>query len=129
VGLLLDTHVLIWWTEDNPRLGRRTGAILDEQTEPWISAVSIWEVSIKTAARKLHLKVPFQEGMMHLISKGARPLPITFDHAYTVRHLPLRHAEPFDRMLVAQAQCEGLTIVTADPAFRAYPVGVLDAST
>ena len=128
--LLLDTHVLVWWVDDSRNLGRKArSAISRNGTELYISAISIWEISIKTAAKRMGLKTPLEDSIPIMLEEGAQSLSVTFTHAYAVRYLSHHHGDPFDRMLIAQAQCEGLTIVTADPAFRAYDVPVLDAST
>jgi len=76
---------------------------------------------------KLKLRRPLQEYVAALMAKGFQPLPITFDHALAVQKLPALHRDPFDRMLIAQAQCEDLTVVTADSAIEAYDVRTLDA--
>lgn len=96
----------------------------------WVSAVSIWEMAIKTAKGKLELDpdLTLQEIIPMLFEEGCHPLPITIQHALAVQTLPLLHKDPFDRMLVAQAQCEGLTLVTADPKISAYNVSTIDAS-
>src|SRR5438067_1781892 len=93
-----------------------------------ISTVAIWEISIKAALDRLKISFPLEEDVATLIENGAETLPVTFAHAFAVRYLPQHHRDPFDRMLIAQAQCESLTIVSSDPAFRAYQVGLLDAS-
>jgi PIN domain nuclease of toxin-antitoxin system len=130
VNLLLDTHVLIWWLTKSARLGRQTGAILrDSANTPWIRAASLWEISIKAALGRLDLPDPPENWLPKATREwGLHTLPITPAHAMAVRKLPLRHHDPFDRMLVVQAQCEGLTLVTADPRIQAYEVDLLDAS-
>jgi PIN domain nuclease of toxin-antitoxin system len=131
VNLLLDTHVVIWWLEKNPRLGPKTKAMLrDPDTLPWVSAATVWEVSIKAALKRLELAEPPEVWVPRLLHEwGVRELPISFTHAMAVRTLPLLHHDPFDRMLIAQAQGEDLTLVTADPAIMAYDVRTIDAST
>lgn len=130
MNVLLDTHVLIWWLKNTPRLGRQTrGLIRAPETSVWVSAASVWEISIKAALGRLELREPFAEVMPHELEReGFRPLTITFRHALAVRKLPPHHADPFDRMLIAQAQCEGLTLVTADARIRAYDVRTMDAT-
>ena len=131
MNVLLDTHVLIWWIRNSGQLGKRAKALIqDAETSVWISTVSVWEISIKAALERLDVQQGFIDELPHEMElSGFRPLPVTFDHAFGVRHLPLNHADPFDRMLVAQAQCERLTLLTADPKIRAYDVAVIDAST
>jgi PIN domain nuclease of toxin-antitoxin system len=129
VNLLLDTHVLIWWLEKSSRLGAGAKKILlSPSTRPVVSAVSIWEISIKSAIDRLEMTDPPEIWAPRLENEwGVRSLPITFEHAAAVRGLPRRHNDPFDRMLVAQAQCESLAIITADPALSAYDVRTIDA--
>ena len=129
MNILVDTHVLIWWLNDTKRLGRNASAMLSDPANAlWMSAVSIWEISIKTALGLLDFQLTPERGVELLLEQGFRSLPIGFDHALAVRHLPLHHKDPFDRMLVAQAQCERLTLLSADPKIRAYDVPLLDAS-
>lgn len=101
----------------------RPGAVL------WISAVVVWEVAIKVSLQRLKLAGPPEDFFPLLLARGFRALPISLDHALAIRELPLHHNDPFDRMLVAQAQCEGLTLVTANPKIAAYGVRILDAAT
>jgi PIN domain nuclease of toxin-antitoxin system len=130
MNLLLDTHVLIWWVEKNPRLGllaKKT--LLSPGARPVVSAASIWEMAIKAATGRLDLADPLELWVPRLENDwGVRPLAVSFEHATAVRQLPPLHNDPFDRMLVAQAQCEGLTLVTADPAITAYDVRTIDAT-
>ena len=129
-SLLLDTHVLIWWLEKSARLGPRTRKMLfSPATRTVVSAASIWEIAIKAGSKRLHVADRLDEWVPRLESDwGVHPLPIKFDHAAAIGFLPHHHADPFDRILVAQAQCEGLTILTIDPAIAAYDVRTLDAS-
>ena len=130
MNLLLDTHVLIWWLEGSGRLGRRTRqAICTAGSSSFISVVSAWEINIKTAVNRLTMNANPEEAVPGLFADGFEPLPIHFRHAFAVRSLPLHHSDPFDRMLIAQAQCERLTLVTADTAFGAYGIPTLDATT
>ena len=127
--LLIDTHVLIWWLEDSERLGERALIELEHpDAQICVSAASVWEISIKTALGRLKMRRPVEERIAELLEQGCHPLAITFRHAFAVRQLPHHHGDPFDRMLVAQALCEDLTLVTADPWVRAYDVRTLNAS-
>jgi PIN domain nuclease of toxin-antitoxin system len=122
--LLLDTHVLIWWARREPLEEAAHDAIADASNRVVVSAVSIWEAEIKAVAGRLLLgRNLAQETEVH----GFEPLAITFAHSVHAAHLPAHHGDPFDRMLVAQAQLEGLTIVTRDPVFDDYSVAVLRA--
>jgi PIN domain nuclease of toxin-antitoxin system len=129
MNLLLDTHVLLWWMQGSKRIGPRAkAAIFETGVRLWLSAASVWEMSIKTAAGRLSLDSPVGESIPALLKQGVRSLPISVRHAMVAGNLPFHHHDPFDRMLVAQAQCEGLTLVTADPQVMAYDVVALDAS-
>jgi PIN domain nuclease of toxin-antitoxin system len=130
VNVLLDTHVLIWWIENSRRLGKRTKSIiLNDRTTVWVSAATILEIGIKAGMDRLDVSPLFLDELVPELSRSSfRSLPIQFDHAFTVRALPPHHRDPFDRILVAQAQCEGLTLVTADPLLPRYPIPTLDAS-
>ena len=122
MSLLLETDALLWWLSGDHLDDAAANAIADPGTTVMVSAVSIWEAAIKAARGKL--VVP--ESLADVVGvEGFEPLPITFDHAERAGRLPEHHRDPFDRMLVAQAQAERLTIVTRDPAFDAYEVGLL----
>ena len=129
MNLLIDTHVLLWWLGDDPRLGRDAAArIADPRNLVWVSAASAWEIAIKTGLGRLDLGEPPEQCLPREIERaGFQPLDVTFDHALAVRTLARHHADPFDRLLIAQALSEGLHIVTADPAFAAYGVAVVRA--
>lgn len=122
--LLLDTHVVIWWLTDDPTLSEEIKAVLDEELDVFVSPVTLWEVAIKQALGKLTEPVDLAE---RIRDAGFRELPVRFDHAVAAGRLPLIHRDPFDRMLVAQACCENLTLVTRDSNIRRYDVPVLTA--
>lgn len=125
--LLLDTHVLIWWLNDDAALSYDARqAIASQESEVFVSAASVWEIAIKQALGKLDFPIA---RMAEILDKvGLAPLGIEVHHAILAGSLPRLHADPFDRMLIAQAQHEGMTIVTADPLFRQYAVAVREAS-
>jgi PIN domain nuclease of toxin-antitoxin system len=127
--LLLDTQTLLWWREGNRRLGRRARAAIEEGAAAvLVSPVSGWEIAIKTRTGRLKLAQPVAQWMpAALASSGFAVLAVTMDHAVAVSTLPLHHADPFDRLLIVQAQLEDLTIVTSDTAFDDYDVSVLSA--
>lgn len=129
MNLLLDTHVLIWWILNSRKLGRRARAVISRSAAGvFISAVSVWEISIKVPKGRLTLREPLDGYLPSLFENGFRPLPINIAHALAIRTLPPHHGDPFDRMLIAQAQCERLTLVTVDPLISAYGVPTLDAT-
>lgn len=114
---LLDTHTLLWW--DGGVLPARTVRVIRGADEVYVSAASAWEAAIKAALGRLDAAAP-----MAAVARayGFRELPISFAHAERVRSLPPLHRDPFDRMLVAQALVEGLTIVSRDRALVGYGV-------
>ena len=125
MNLLLDTHALLWWLDDNPTLSAETrDAIADGRNLVFVSAVAIWEIRIKQALGKLQLPANFREV---LDSQAFDELPLTVDHAHRLAELPPLHRDPFDRMLVAQAIAERLTIVTCDPDIACYRVRTIEA--
>jgi PIN domain nuclease of toxin-antitoxin system len=125
LNLLLDTHALLWWLFDDPRLSQaaRT-AIAGQDSTVFVSPASVWEISIKQALGRLEAP-PDIEGQ--LAASRFQTLLITVAHAYAAGSLPRHHNDPFDRMLVAQAAAQGLTIVTRDSRIARYGVPVLAA--
>lgn len=129
MNLLLDTNALLWWWDRSKKLGPRARAIIARDAgDVRVSAATAWEIAIKFQSGRLTVSAPIE----HLIpaaleASGFRTLDISIDHAIAAGTLPEHHADPFDRLLIAQAQLEHLTIVTADLAFDAYDVKVLDA--
>ena len=122
--LLLDTHILLWWLDDAPALPAATRtAISDVTSEIFVSVATVWEIAIKKALGKLDFPIARMSEI--LVVAGCLPLPVQIEHAVAAAALPPHHGDPFDRMLVAQAQREGLTIVTVDPMIRRYAVAVL----
>lgn len=121
--LLLDTHAAVWFLTADPRLGAGAReAIASGSNQTLLSAVVVWEIAIKRALGK----VPIDERYLQLLlDHGAVPLPISLEHARGVESLPRHHADPFDRLLVVQAQREHATIATQDPRIALYGVSVL----
>lgn len=124
MNLLLDTHILIWWATDDPRLAPRLrSAVADPGNEVSFSVISIWEVAIKHAKGLLPLG-PDQLRESSL-QAGLRELAFLGHHATQVARLPALHSDPFDRALVAQAMVEPLVLLSADAWVRQYPVQFL----
>ena len=121
--LLLDTHVAIWWLSGDRRLSTTTRKAIEEAPDAYLSAVSLWEMFIKQGTGRLDLPAGFADALRDDFVE----LPLTFDHTIEGRTLPPVHRDPFDRMLVAQARVEVLTIVTADRTLAEYGVAVLAA--
>jgi PIN domain nuclease of toxin-antitoxin system len=122
--LLLDTHLLVWFLIDRKRISERLMVTLvDPANAVYVSAVTVWELTIKVGIGKLSL--PLDELEAAIAESGFGELSVTSAHALEVRHLPLIHRDPFDRLLVAQARHEGLTLVTRDTTMRRYPIDAL----
>ena len=123
--LLLDTHALLWWLSDHPRLGLETrAAIADGNNSIYVSAATTWEISIKKALGKLQAP----DDMESIIEKeGFTALPISLFHGDQAGLLPDHHRDPFDRMLIAQAQAEGLVLITSDGKIPPYGIRLMDA--
>jgi PIN domain nuclease of toxin-antitoxin system len=126
VKLLLDTHVFLWWISDARDLSKRARErIADGQSPLYWSAASSWEVTIKFALGRLKLsKAPERFIPDELMRNRVESLPIVDAHALRAGLLPPHHRDPFDRMLVAQAQIEGLVLLTNDPTLRRYEVHI-----
>jgi PIN domain nuclease of toxin-antitoxin system len=117
--LLLDTHVVLWWLVDDPGLSEAIKDSLDHDPDVYVSTATVWEVAIKQALGKLVGPADLPEQVR---DSGFRSLPIADEHAIVAARLPLHHRDPFDRMLIAQAVVEGLTLVTRDPEIQKYAV-------
>jgi len=122
MNLLLDTHIFIWWCDNNQQITPSLRAAIEEADKVFVSMASAWEAAIKVSLGKLRLPLPFPEGIE---ASGFHVLPIAFLHADRVASLPRHHGDPFDRMLIAQAQVERLTLVTADPHLKPYDVPIV----
>ncbi len=123
--LLLDTHVLLWWLADDPSLGSEAkAAIAEPGSAVLVSAATAWEIAIKQALGKLEAPSDLERQVQ---LNRFEPLSITIAHAYSAGTLPRHHDDPFDRMLVAQAIAEGLTIVTRDRRLGRYGVATMSA--
>jgi PIN domain nuclease of toxin-antitoxin system len=124
--ILLDTHIFLWMQRSPARLKSARDLIEDEQTTVLLSAVSSWEIAIKWRLGKLPLPEPPDRYVPDRMQRSAiQALPVRHSHALAVAELPSHHADPFDRLLIAQALLEGIPLATADPAFRAYDTELL----
>ena len=127
MAYLLDTHALIWAAAEPARFSPEVIALLeDERNLLFFSAASIWEIAIKTALNKPHFTINAQMMAAALLRAGYRELPISAHHAAAVAGLPPMHQDPFDRLLVAQARSEGLTLVTNDGNILRYCCDYID---
>jgi PIN domain nuclease of toxin-antitoxin system len=124
---LLDTSTWLWSVGNVQRLNQDARAVLtNPQHEIYFSAASAWEIAIKASIGKLQLPEPPRILVPRETARqGLRPLPVSYLHALAVSELPLYHGDPFDRLLVAQALSEGLTLITADRDLKRYSVALL----
>jgi PIN domain nuclease of toxin-antitoxin system len=125
VRLLLDTHVLLWTLLAPEEVWPEARELIEDGAQDiLVSAASAWEIAIKRAQGRLEAP---QDLAAAVAKQSFRPLPIRFEHAAAAGDLPRHHRDPFDRMLIAQAMVEGLTIMTRDTSFEAYGVPLLRA--
>jgi len=120
--ILLDTNVLLWWLADDARLSNVIRRTIREADAVFVSAVSAWEIEIKRATGKLSAPDNLERTIRDFNLSG---LSVSVPHAIAAGRLPKHHRDPFDRMLIAQAKLESLTLVTSDVAFQAYDVAVM----
>lgn len=127
--VLLDTHCWLWMTEAPERFSTASREMIEsDASQLFLSAASAWEIAIKCALGKLTLPVrPSEYVETRLQDTRTAPLPISHLHALHVGELPRHHRDPFDRLLIAQAQLERLSILTADPHFQPYDVELIQA--
>ncbi|MDQ2822912.1 MAG: type II toxin-antitoxin system VapC family toxin [Pseudomonadota bacterium] len=116
--ILLDTHIYLWWLQDHPHLSPAARVRIVAATDVYVSSASIWEASIKAGLGKLDVDIDQLVG--EIANSGFQELPISARHAAMVTRLPDIHRDPFDRILVAQALCEPLRLLTADGILRGY---------
>jgi PIN domain nuclease of toxin-antitoxin system len=124
VRLLLDTHALLWWLADEGLTAKARDAIADPANLLMVSAASAWEIAIKKALGRLAAPDDLEQQVQ---ASGFTALPISIAHGITAGQLVRHHEDPFDRMLIAQASAENLTIVTRDKRFHDYGVALLPA--
>jgi PIN domain nuclease of toxin-antitoxin system len=120
--LLLDSHVLLWWKAADPTLTPVIVRAIADAEAVFVSAATAWELGLKSSLGKLRLPEPVEDG---IAAAGFVELPVRFRHTREAVALPPHHHDPFDRMLVAQARCEGLTLMTHDDRIARYEVALL----
>lgn len=126
MNLLVDTHLLLWAAGEPEKLSAEArGRLDDPDTTLWFSAASLWEVTIKHGLGREDFRIEPRRLRRGLIDNGWRELPVTGEHAVAVADLPPIHKDPFDRMLLAQAYVEGLTLITSDEVVAQYQGPVL----
>ncbi len=124
--LLIDTHVLIWWWEDDSKLGRRREVLADRSNDIWVSAVSAWEIANKVRRGQLPTMASrLSEYCLAVIDDGFSHLPIHEGHALAAGMLAGEHRDPFDRLLAAQSLQERMVMMTRDPEFLRFGCEVL----
>ena len=116
--ILLDTHIYLWWLQDHPKLSMPARARILAATEVYVSSASIWEAAIKIGIGKLEADI--EELVAQITQNGFLELPVSARHAMQLARLPELHRDPFDRMLVAQAMCEPLRLLSADAQVARY---------
>ncbi len=120
--LLLDTHVLIWSVSEHERLSARVNELLsDDRNTPVFSVVALWEIAIKFALGKPDFDIDPKVMRPALLAHGYEELTVTGPHVVAVANLPSIHRDPFDRLLIAQSQVEGIALLTADRTIAEYP--------
>lgn len=120
---IIDTHVLIWFSEDDNHLPTLIKSLIeDDSNEIYVSHATIWEMAIKMALGKLKLRYSLSEWEQVIVKNGLTILPNSFRHYEALITLPLHHQDPFDRLIIAQAIAEDFTVITHDSKFPAYPV-------
>ena len=124
--LLLDTHTFLWFFDDPDKLSKTVQhALADQANVCFLSVVSVWEIQIKIGLGKLSLTQTIGDAIGVTLNDGLQILPADLDHIYSLARLPGHHSDPFDRLLIAQALFEGLTIVTKDKKIERYAASVL----
>ena len=129
MNLLLDTHILLWAAGQPERLSATMRELLlDSTNQPWFSAASLWEITIKRGLGRNDFVVDPRQLWRGLLLNGYRELPVNTEHALAVEQLLPLHKDPFDRLLLAQAACEDMQLLTMDRALLAYPLDVVSLS-
>ena len=125
--LLLDTHIFIWWAHEPEKLSTTVLTALEEETNDLlVSVVSIWEMQVKSQAGKMKLRLPLKELVEgQQTTNDIKVLPVELAHVLALDVLPFHHKDPFDRLLLAQAIAEGMTVVSADRVFPCYPIQLI----
>ena len=125
--LLLDTHVLLWWIDGDPRISDRSHVLIsDADNAVSVSVASVWEIAIKAGLGQLKVPPDLRGYLRRQLARNEfELLPVLFEHAVAVRDLPLHHRDPFDRLLIAQTRVERLNLISRDPRMRAYEIEVL----
>lgn len=123
MNLLLDTHILLWWLDNNEKLPEKYLKVISNSNNIcFISSATIWEISIKSALGKLEIPDNFTDILQ---DEGFSELPVSWKHAAMVRQLPFHHKDPFDRLIIAQTIVEDFTLLTVDKIIPQYGIKIL----
>lgn len=124
MNILLDTHTFLWFVDDNPRLSKAARVLIEtEDSQPFLSMASLWEIAIKISVGKLQLEQPYESFIpQQLAFNGIGVLNISMEHTARIAQLPFHHRDPFDRLIAVQSNIEKMTLVSADPVFDAYEI-------
>jgi PIN domain nuclease of toxin-antitoxin system len=126
MNLLLDTHTLIWFLEDNPQLSKLSAAVIKEPKNLcFVSIASLWKIAIKVSLGKLNVDVKPSDLQPYLNKLHIQLLDISYHHLSILETLPLHHRDPFDRIIISQSIANNLAVVTKDPLFKNYPVNII----
>ena len=123
--ILLDTHAVLWFVGGSPELSAAARNAIENEADVRVSVASLWEIAIKLSTGKLSITLGFDGLIVDLTNNAIAILPLEVPHLRHILTLPPHHRDPFDRVIIAQALCEGVTLVTRDPLFLPYGVSVL----
>ncbi len=127
MNFLLDTHVALWAIADSPKLSKKARDMIESpRSSIWISAASVWEISIKHSLGRGDIPVSGQDALRYFRASGYRFLPVDPEHAAAVEDLPTHHHDPFDRILIAQALTEPMRLLTHDSMMARYSDTVIE---
>jgi len=124
VNILLDTHVFLWFIDENPRLSKPARVLIEaEDSQPFLSMASLWEIAIKISLGKLQLEQSYEAFIpQQLALNGIGILNLSLEHIAAIATLPFHHRDPFDRLIAVQSKIEKMTLVSADPSFDVYEI-------
>lgn len=124
MNILLDTHAFLWFIDENPRLSDSARVLIEaEDSQPFLSMASLWEMAIKISLSKLQLEHPYENFIpQQLAINGIGILNLSLEHIAAIATLPFHHRDPFDRLIAVQSKIEKMTLVSADPSFDAYEI-------
>lgn len=127
MNLLLDTHIALWAIADSPKLSKKARETIESpKSSVWISAATVWEIAIKHSLGRGDMPVSGQDALRYFRESGYRFLPVEPEHAVAVESLPAHHADPFDRILIAQALVEPMRLITHDPVVVRYSDTIIE---